>query len=122
MADKTKDKAPSREGAPRLRAETRRANTIDEVVVGGGSGQAELDWVLDPANFAKAKRMLRGGGPQLLLKDLFSTTFYFFPNVILGEGEDERVACVSEGEDRFLGHSSRRDRWWRMGDRAVVTD
>ena len=100
------EKAVSPEGAPRLRAEVRKANTIGEAMAGGGAGQAELDWVLNPANFAKAKKMLKGG------------VWYFFP----AAGDGEGVPCVFERDGRFWRYSYHRGDRWDSHDRVVVSD
>ena len=108
MAQKP-EKVASPEGNPRLRAVKVQANTIGEAMGKAGgtpAGQADLDWVRDPANFAKAKKMLKGG------------TYYFFPAA--ADGED--VPFVDEFGGGFWQFSFHRDDRWGSDDRVVLRD
>ncbi|MDO8523820.1 MAG: hypothetical protein Q7R74_01170 [bacterium] len=102
------EQAAPQEGAPRLKAVKVEANTVGEAMdkAGGGAGQAELDWVLNPANFAKAAKMLKGG------------SYYFFPNA----GDGVLVPSVRWNAGEFWRSSALRDDWWNSIDRVVVRD
>lgn len=108
MAD-IKEKVASPEGAPRLKALKVEAQTIGEAMgkVEKGGGQADLDWVLNPANFAKASKMLKGG------------SYFFFPNAA---GAGGKVPCVGEGGGGFWRDSFHRGSGWGSVDRVVVRD
>lgn len=105
MAD-TKEKVASPEGAPRLKAVKVEANTVGEAMgkVGGGAGQAELDWVL--ANPMKAAKMLKG------------SSYYFFPGAAVGD----YVPFVYWFAGRFWQSRFHRDHGWRSYDRVVLLD
>jgi hypothetical protein len=68
------EKIASPEGAPSLKAIQVSAEKIGEAMseVERGAGREELKWVLEPANFAEAVKMLTGGA------------YYFFPKAANG--------------------------------------
>ena len=94
-----KDKTASPKGAPRLRAVSVEADTVDEAMLkvkgkGTPAGQAELDYVLDPKNCKKVSQMFK----------FKSGTYYFFP----GAAVDDDVPSVFQGDDGF----------WKLWDSA----
>jgi len=111
MFGKSKEVVASPEGALRLKALKVEARSVGEAMdkQGGGAGQEKLDWVLDPANYKQAKKMLKAGEGK-------GGVYYFFPEA----GAGEEVPCVREGDGRFWRSSSLRDDGWVSGDRVVV--
>ncbi|MES2134974.1 MAG: M23 family metallopeptidase [Patescibacteria group bacterium] len=101
----------SPEGAPRLKAVEVTAGEIGGAMdkVQSGAGQAELDWVLDPANFAEASEMLPGD------------YYYFFPHAT-DVGDNRRVPYVRTRGASFGGNSLPRSDEWGENDRIVVFD
>ena len=97
----------SPEAAPRLKAVEVEANTVGEAIDKAGgtpAGRAELDWVLNPANFAKAKEMLKEG------------KYFLFPGAA-----DGGIPYVYESDNRFWqGFGIHRDGRWDPYDRVVL--
>ena len=106
-ASRDTGKPETREGAPRLRVVSVKADTVGEAMKKAGStpaGQVELDWVLK--NPKEAAKMLKG----------FS--WYYFPEAADGDV----VPCVGRYGGRFGRGRDRRDIRWRSVDCVVLRD
>jgi hypothetical protein len=105
MFDRKKEGAAFPEGIPRLKTVKAEARTISEAIekTKGGAGQTELNWVMDPANYAEAKRMLRGNHG------------YFFPNAL-----GALASYVVDGGDQFWLGAWSPGFTWDSADCVVV--
>jgi hypothetical protein len=93
---------------PILRVETREAGVaIWKAIAGGGAGKSELQWILNPENFATAEEMLNEG------------TDFCFPSA----AAQWRVPFVTKYGGQFWKHYAPlvRGRWVESARIVVAT-
>lgn len=73
-----------------------------------GAGKAELAWVLNPANFKEARKILSGDH------------LYFFPKAAQKKGNDDWIPAAECSGDEFIPAGRYRGHGWGPEDHVVV--